>query len=129
VPNRRHALLIEKAARRRLYNSNLMILDLATINAGFDFRRYSTKRGNPKPAFDNRAWYGRAAMTVPQITEASSSRTTGPVVALVGKWIAGIVAARRFSDVRATSALPPKADIHHEVRHVRFVPKPEVEIV
>jgi|HubBroStandDraft_2_1064218.scaffolds.fasta_scaffold1839797_1 hypothetical protein len=32
-------------------------------------------------------------MTVPQITEASNSRTTNPVVAHVGKWIAGIVAA------------------------------------
>src|SRR6202048_5064946 len=29
---------------------------------------------------------------------------------------------RRFGDVRATSALPPKADIHREVRHVRLVP-------
>jgi hypothetical protein len=29
----------EKAARRRLLNSNLMIADQAAINAGFDFRR------------------------------------------------------------------------------------------
>jgi hypothetical protein len=29
----------EKAARRRLLNSNLMIVDQAVINAGFDFRR------------------------------------------------------------------------------------------
>jgi hypothetical protein len=28
-----------KAARRRLFNSTLMIVDQATINAGFDFRR------------------------------------------------------------------------------------------
>jgi hypothetical protein len=27
-----------------------------------------------------------------------------------------------FADVRVTSALPPKADIHHEVLHVRKVP-------
>jgi hypothetical protein len=30
---------------------------------------------------------------------------------------------RRFGDVRVTSASPPKADIHREVRHVRLVPK------
>jgi hypothetical protein len=29
----------EKAARRRLFNSNPMIVDQAAINAGFDFRR------------------------------------------------------------------------------------------
>jgi hypothetical protein len=29
----------EKAARRRLLNSNLIIVDQAAINAGFDFRR------------------------------------------------------------------------------------------
>jgi hypothetical protein len=29
----------EKAARRRLFNSNLMISDQAAINAGFDLRR------------------------------------------------------------------------------------------
>jgi hypothetical protein len=29
----------ERAARRRLFNSNLMIVDQAAINAGFDFRR------------------------------------------------------------------------------------------
>ena len=29
----------EKAARRRLLNSNLMIVDQTAINAGFDFRR------------------------------------------------------------------------------------------
>jgi hypothetical protein len=29
----------EKAARRRLLNSNLMIVDQAAINAGFDLRR------------------------------------------------------------------------------------------
>jgi len=29
----------EKAAPRRLLNSNLMIVDQATINAGLDFRR------------------------------------------------------------------------------------------
>jgi len=29
---------------------------------------------------------------------------------------------RRFSDVRVTSALPLKADIHREGRHVRLVP-------
>jgi hypothetical protein len=29
----------EKAARRRLINSNLMIVDQAAINVGFDFRR------------------------------------------------------------------------------------------
>jgi hypothetical protein len=28
---------------------------------------------------------------------------------------------RRFGDVRATSGLSPKGDIHHEVRHVRLV--------
>jgi hypothetical protein len=33
----------EKAARRRLLNSNLMIVDHAAINAGFDFRRYAMK--------------------------------------------------------------------------------------
>jgi hypothetical protein len=33
---------------------------------------------------------------------------------------------RRFGDVRLTSALPLKADIHREVRHVRFVPTTEV---
>jgi hypothetical protein len=36
-----------KAARRRLSNSNLMILDQAAINAGFAFRRYAM---NPTPA-------------------------------------------------------------------------------
>ncbi len=34
-----------KAARRRLFDSNLMIVDQATINAGFDFRRYLAKGG------------------------------------------------------------------------------------
>jgi hypothetical protein len=29
----------EKAARRRLSISNLLIVDYATVNAGFDFRR------------------------------------------------------------------------------------------
>jgi hypothetical protein len=29
----------EKAAQRRLFNLNLMIVDQAAINAGFDFRR------------------------------------------------------------------------------------------
>src|SRR5229473_3637719 len=29
---------------------------------------------------------------------------------------------RRFGDARVTSALPPKADIHHEALHVRKVP-------
>jgi hypothetical protein len=33
---------------------------------------------------------------------------------------------RRFGDVRATSALPPKADIQRKGRHVSNVPKPEV---
>jgi hypothetical protein len=33
----------EKAARRRLFNSNLMIADQAAINAGADLRRYSFK--------------------------------------------------------------------------------------
>ena len=28
-----------KAARRRLFKSNLMVADQAAINAGFDFRR------------------------------------------------------------------------------------------
>src|SRR5258706_14414206 len=37
----------EKAARRRLFNSTLMIVDQAAINAGFDFRRYAIK---PRPA-------------------------------------------------------------------------------
>src|SRR5437879_5607642 len=30
---------------------------------------------------------------------------------------------RRFGDVRATSALPPKTDIHREGRHVSKVPR------
>jgi hypothetical protein len=29
----------EKAARRRLFNSNLLIVDQAAVNAGFDLRR------------------------------------------------------------------------------------------
>jgi hypothetical protein len=29
---------------------------------------------------------------------------------------------RQFGDVPVTSASPPKADIHREVRHVRLVP-------
>ncbi|MGB6398439.1 MAG: hypothetical protein WBF73_22545, partial [Bradyrhizobium sp.] len=33
---------------------------------------------------------------------------------------------RRFGDVPVTSALPPKADIHREVRHVRSVPTTEM---
>jgi hypothetical protein len=33
---------------------------------------------------------------------------------------------RRFGDVRATSALPPKTDIHRERRHVSKVPRTEV---
>jgi hypothetical protein len=33
---------------------------------------------------------------------------------------------RRFGDVRVTSALPLKADIHRKVRHVSKVPIPEV---
>src|ERR1035437_418719 len=32
-----------------------------------------------------------------------------------------MVQSRRFGDVQATSALPPKADIHRAVRHVRLV--------
>jgi hypothetical protein len=39
----------EKAARRRLLNSNLMIEDQAAINAGFDFRRYAMKPTPAKP--------------------------------------------------------------------------------
>jgi hypothetical protein len=39
----------EKAARRRLPNSNLMIADQAAINAGFDFRRYAMKPMPAKP--------------------------------------------------------------------------------
>jgi len=34
---------------------------------------------------------------------------------------------RTFSDVQAMSALPPKADIRRRDRHVRFVPKAEIE--
>jgi predicted pyridoxine 5'-phosphate oxidase superfamily flavin-nucleotide-binding protein len=33
---------------------------------------------------------------------------------------------RRFGDVRVTSALPPKADIRRDSRHVSNVPQPEV---
>jgi hypothetical protein len=32
---------------------------------------------------------------------------------------------RQFGDVPVTSASPPKADIHREVRHVRLVPTSE----
>jgi hypothetical protein len=31
---------------------------------------------------------------------------------------------RQFRDVRVTSVLPPKADIHRKVRHVSNVPGP-----
>jgi hypothetical protein len=34
---------------------------------------------------------------------------------------------RRFGDVRVTSALPLKADIHRKVRHVSKVPQAEVK--
>lgn len=37
------------ARRRRLLNSNLMILDQAAINAGFDLRRYVMKPTPAKP--------------------------------------------------------------------------------
>src|ERR1700736_5496139 len=33
---------------------------------------------------------------------------------------------RRFGDVRATSALPPKTDIHREGRHVSKVPTRDI---
>jgi hypothetical protein len=39
----------EKAARRRLFNSNLMIVDQTAINAGFEFRRYAMKPTPVKP--------------------------------------------------------------------------------
>jgi hypothetical protein len=39
----------EKAARRRLFNSNLMIVDQAAINAGPDFRPYAIKPMPAKP--------------------------------------------------------------------------------
>jgi hypothetical protein len=38
-----------KAARRRLSISNLMIVDQAAINTGFDFRRYAMKPMPAKP--------------------------------------------------------------------------------
>jgi hypothetical protein len=39
----------ENAARRRLSNSTLMIVDQPAINAGFDFRRYAMKPRPKKP--------------------------------------------------------------------------------
>ncbi len=39
----------EKAARRRLFNSNPMIVDQAASNAGFAFRRYAMKPMPAKP--------------------------------------------------------------------------------
>src|SRR5262249_7285998 len=33
---------------------------------------------------------------------------------------------RTFNSVRAMSALPPKADMDHDGRHVRFVPKADI---
>jgi hypothetical protein len=39
----------QKAARRRRLNSILLIADQATINAGFDFRRYAMKPMPAKP--------------------------------------------------------------------------------
>jgi hypothetical protein len=40
--------------------------------------------------------------------------------------MSGLGQKRRFGDVRATSALPPKTDIHRERRHVSNVPETEV---
>jgi hypothetical protein len=37
----------EKAARKRLSNSNFLTVDRAAINAGFDLRRYAM---TPRPA-------------------------------------------------------------------------------
>jgi hypothetical protein len=34
---------------------------------------------------------------------------------------------KRFADVRATSALPPKTDIHREARHVSKVPMGDID--
>jgi hypothetical protein len=39
----------EKAARRRLFNSTMMIVDQAAINAGFAFPRYAMKPMPAKP--------------------------------------------------------------------------------
>jgi len=36
---------------------------------------------------------------------------------------------RRFGDVRATSALPPKTDIHREGRHVSNVPRADIRVL
>src|SRR5258708_1289313 len=42
--HRGYKLSQEKAARRRLFNSTLMIVDQAGINSGFDFRQVKRSR-------------------------------------------------------------------------------------
>jgi hypothetical protein len=49
---------------------------------------------------------------------------TGPYAMpfAVDSWTSAAGQKRRFGDVRATSALPPKTDIHREAQHVSKVP-------
>jgi hypothetical protein len=46
----------------------------------------------------------------------------------VDSWTSAAGQKRRFGDVRTTSALPPKTDIHREAQHVSKVPRTDIQV-